>query len=219
MPNVPKKSMQARVDDAINAGELNDEFLREYLNQLLAIWQELIKSMVRTVVLAVLAMILFGVLAGKGVSEVTILSFKLSNFSLLELAIPVFVACTALRIYALGIDNQIFSKVYDSIMLRKFPELYKSDLYGMIAPPGTGPIFDSSRIQFLKHSRSLPILKILDGFQDGIVVLVPVAFEVGAYIYLFNSPKVSDPFVWVSLSFTLSIFVATYAFAAAAEVI
>ena len=218
MPDITERSMQDRVDAAVAAGELDDEFLREYLSHLLVIWQELVKSMIRIIVLAVTAMVLFGVLAGKEVSQVTILSFKFSNVSFLELVIPVFVACASFRLFALGIDNYVFSEAYDSIMMRKFPKLYESDLYMFIAPPGSGPIFDSSRIKFLKSSRSSSLLRMFDSAQDAVVMFVPVAFEAIAYTYLFGSLKASNPFVWVSLSLSVSILVGVFIFSSAAEI-
>src|SRR5215469_1583608 len=107
MSNIYKKSMQDRVDAAIEAGELDDEFLREYLSRLITLVQETTRSMMRGLALAVVAMALFILLAGKEVKEVTVVSFKISSVSFVELVIPVFVACIVLRVFALSIETRV----------------------------------------------------------------------------------------------------------------
>jgi hypothetical protein len=173
-----------------------------YLEMVSSSWKDIAQAMNRCALLVLGFMALFELLiAQKSLDKLEIGSFTFTNISVLQIAIPVIVACSLFNLIYLGqrwLDHQA---VYYSVTRRFYPRMARNNLAFLIRPQVSA---------FLRVGAGVPApenMRRSDWFADWvitvfsvlIIALLPAAFEIQAYVHLFTVYGTSNAVLWVSL--------------------
>ncbi|MET8908270.1 hypothetical protein [Micromonospora sp. NPDC004551] len=190
-----------RVRQFLDCKETDLDLVKEYLARLLDTCETMAREARRNWFVAVSLALVFILISGRGVSEVSILAVKLTDFAFIRILIPPVAVGLVVRAVQISWRRQTALSVYYEITKHRFPGLSKSDLDTVVVSSaflfsvGGGGIDDGTR-----YGRLMEIIESAETFIC--IVLLPAFFALYSFYRLFVTYGYGNAFVWVSLAAT-----------------
>ena len=182
----------ARRDVAIAfaSGGTQDGYAEQYIERLEQNWNAITKSMVRTATLFILLVVVFYLLTLPGaVEELSLGPFKIKDLVVVATFIPLLTACLFYDFTLLSKRWRDSRDVFRALIHLFHPKVYERNLELLIQPqpasfagqtehyyPLAGDRLVFSKLHLITGAFVLPLI---------IATLLPLSFEIGAYVYLF----------------------------------
>ena len=195
-----KSELSSRMKEFLAASEADAEFIRKFMTDLQQDLERYSKGLNLSAVGMGVLSLFFLLLAARGVGEFTLFGVKITRYNALAIAIPPIIAVLLLRMAMQTVHGSVTRDVYYELTKQAFPAFSKAD-------------FDTLHVQY-----NLPFIEIpsaawrgsrLWGFLDGlstfmvvVIVFLPFAFIIYAFLTLFRQYHAGNAFVWLSLGAT-----------------
>ncbi|WP_328459546.1 hypothetical protein OHA21_27385 [Actinoplanes sp. NBC_00393] len=184
----------------------NAEVLRNYLDRLHDRCSALSTEMRRSAWAAVGFASLFAVLSGKGVSEISFLAVKLTDFAMIRILIPPIVAGIMLRRLLIQNQRNVALEAYWAICRAKFPQMWESGLLEITVPSGSPFSVGAGESAIADGTRYARIQGAVETVETvALYIILPVVFSAYAFIRLFMQFGAGHILVWISLVATAAV--------------
>jgi hypothetical protein len=173
---------------------LSDDILSEVRTN----WREAESSLRRTFALILLLSLVFELLSRGGIGELNLQFVKLSNPEIVRVGIPLVIAYLWSVVATLITETTFFASIQRAILNLTHPELTKNDLEPILYPANS-LIYSSGRFVSLQSGeRSDKLLAVFFLPRFFLLALAPIAFDIYAYIVLFQNLGPTNIFLLIS---------------------
>jgi hypothetical protein len=200
------KGLRSRLDAAFPDGD--EASAEKFLEKLYPVWKDITDSMRRSVLLLVLAVVVFELLNRSVVEEASVGPLKIKDLQLLQTAIPIFVAYVFYDLVTLAFRWTETELVFAGVMKRCYKQLYNNEFELLLYPP-TPSMFALATIPSVPTYRHKQLVSRSEGFIVGSVLGLPLLFQAYGFFQLFRHGEPTI-FIWISFLFSSLLILFTY---------
>jgi hypothetical protein len=200
------KTIAMKADDSFNDDERAEA--DQYLSLVMSSWKDISQSTNKSAGFLLGFMALFELLISqKSLDKLEIGSFSFDNTSILQIAIPVVVAYLVFNLNYLGLRWIDHQAVYNGLTRRFYPRMAQNNLAHLVRPQLSSFVSFGQPVPMRENQRPSDVFparvsRIFSGLTS---LLLPLAFEIQAYVHLFHVHGNSDPLLWISLVISTSL--------------
>jgi hypothetical protein len=198
--------MSATVQDLVreSLADRDKDELQKYAETIRVSWREQAASFNRSVVLLLASVITFELLSGAQLKQFALGPFVFANTLWVQVGIPTLVAYLFLDATVIAVRWDYYEDAHKAVIELINPQLAATGLDSLLGPrnlsvAGQGAISENLLKLHRYGSTTESAMGLLTVFSFG---LVPLAFQIQAFILLISRHGVTNVFVWVSLGFS-----------------